>query len=141
MTEKMPPELANVAVLVVDDNEDTRDMLREVLESHGATTAGASSASEALELVSCGHPDIIFSDIGMPGEDGYSLIRRIRELPVAEGGRTPAAAVSAFQGAQDRLRALREGFQMYLVKPVDLPSIIAAAVALARMTFCAIPRG
>lgn len=129
-----PPDLANVAVLVVDDDDDIRSMLVEVLDGCGAKVTGVSSASEALEAVARDHPDIMLSDIGMPDEDGCSLIRRIRELPASMGGGIPAAAITALHTRADRLRALAAGFQMYLVKPVDLSVVIAAAVALVRMT-------
>jgi CheY-like chemotaxis protein len=130
------PELADVAVLVVDDDDDMRDLLVEVLAVCGARVTGVSSASEALEVVIRDQPAILLSDIGMPGEDGYSLIRRIRALPDARNRRMPAAAITAFHRPKDRLRAFCSGFQMYLVKPLDVSAIIAAAVGLARMALC-----
>ena len=128
-----PSELVNVAVLVVDDDADARGMLVEALDGCGARVIDVSSASAALEAVTRDRPDILFSDIGMPDEDGYSLMRRIRQLPPSEGGRIPAAAVTAFQSRADRLRALQAGCQMHLAKPVESSAVVAAAVALVRM--------
>jgi hypothetical protein len=77
-------------------------------------------------------PDVLLSDIGMPGEDGYELIRRVRELPPDRGGRTPAAALTAFARGEDRRRALRAGFQMHLAKPVEIQELAAVVASLAR---------
>lgn len=128
-----PSELVNVAVLVVDDDADARGMLVETLGGCGARVIDVSSASAALEAVARDRPDILFSDIGMPDEDGYSLMRRIRQLPASQGGHIPAAAVTAFQSRADHLRALGAGFQLHLAKPVDSSAVIAAAVMLVRM--------
>jgi CheY-like chemotaxis protein len=127
------PELAEVSVLVVDDDEDSRDFVVQALRTFGAKVTGAASACEALEKVASTHPDILLSDIGMPGEDGYSLIRRIRGLSPAKGGTIPAAAITAYTLPKDRERALAAGFQIHLAKPVTLASLITAAVSLVRM--------
>jgi CheY-like chemotaxis protein len=99
-----------------------------VLEDCGARVCVAASAQEGLEIVKRELPDMILSDIGMPGEDGYELMRKVRALPPEQGGRTPAAALTAFARTEDRMRALRAGFQTHIVKPVD-PAELAAVVA------------
>jgi PAS domain S-box-containing protein len=122
------PSLDGVTVLAVDDEPDARELIRAVLGQCGARVLLASSAAEGLAMVSRERPDMILSDIGMPGEDGYALIRHVRALPANEGGRTPAAALTAFARAEDRTRALRAGFQTHVVKPVE-PTELAAVVA------------
>jgi PAS domain S-box-containing protein len=120
--------LEGVKVLVVDDEPDTRRLLTEVLERHGAEVLSAASAVEALGLLQAWRPDVLLSDIGMPDGDGYELIRRVRELPVERGGQTPAAALTAYAAHADRARALAEGYQLHVAKPVE-PAELAAVVA------------
>jgi PAS domain S-box-containing protein len=123
-----PPQLEGLRVLVVDDEPDTLEMLAAVLAGCGARVVATRSAAEALELVERERPDVMVSDIGMPEEDGISLIRKVRALPEARGGRTPAAALTAYAREEDRIRALRAGFQIYVPKPVS-PSELATVVA------------
>jgi CheY-like chemotaxis protein len=127
-------ELADVAVLVVDDDEDARELIIEALVGCGARARGAASAAEALLAVSRDRPDILLSDIGMPGEDGYSLIRRLRTLAPCDGGSIPAAAITAFSRTEDRLLALDAGFQLHLAKPIDPGALVAAVISLRGMT-------
>ncbi len=122
------PSLAGILVLAVDDEPDALNLVRRVLESCGATVITAESASAALELVVARRPNVIISDIGMPGEDGYEYIRKVRALPADQGGRTPAAALTAFARAEDRTRALRAGYQTHVTKPVE-PTELSAVVA------------
>ena len=122
------PSLAGIHVLVVDDDADTLDALRHLLEQSGARVSTASSAPSAYQAVAGEPPDVILSDIGMPGEDGLSLIRKVRQLDPDRGGRVPAAALTAYTQASDRERALSAGFQAFLAKPVD-PRELAAVVA------------
>ncbi len=122
--------LAGIKVLVVDDEADAREMLAETLADFGAQTVLAASAGEALAAISS-KPDVILSDIGMPLEDGYSLIRRIRELPPAEGGLIPAGALTGWATPQEARRALAEGFQLHITKPVDVERLIAVVHRLA----------
>ena len=91
----------------------------------------ASSAAEGLALVTAERPNMIVSDIGMPGEDGYDFIRKVRALPATDGGRTPAAALTAFARAEDRTRALRAGFQTHVAKPVESTELTAVVASLA----------
>jgi PAS domain S-box-containing protein len=120
--------LNGARVLVVDDDEDTRQLLKRVLESHGAAVKTAASAAEALEVIAAGPPDALVADIGMPDEDGYSLMREVRRLPSSHGGIVPALALTAYARPEDRARALTAGFQQYVAKPVE-PDELAAVVA------------
>jgi CheY-like chemotaxis protein len=125
------PSLQGITVLVVDDESDARVLVKRLLESCGATVLAAESAQRALELVMAERPNLILSDIGMPGEDGYEFIRKVRALPAAEGGRTPAAALTAFARSEDRTRALRAGYQTHVAKPVELAELTAVVASLA----------
>ena len=118
--------LAALRVLVVDDDPDTLEALRQLLEQAGAGVVAVASTGEAMAALQRTRPDVILSDIGMPGEDGISLIRRVRAL---DGGRAiPAAALTAYTQAEDRERALDAGYQVFLPKPVD-PGILTATLA------------
>lgn len=123
-------QLSRVRILVVDDQKEARDMLKRFLEGAGATVSVASSAQEAIELVKREPPDLLLSDIGMPDEDGYSLIRRIRSLSIEEGGAVPAVAVTAMARGDDRDRAIAEGFQQHLAKPFELDVLLKIVVGL-----------
>ena len=125
------PSLRGACVLVVDDDADSRVLLREVLEQAGGVVLLASSAEEALAAVREQRPHVIVSDIEMPYEDGYSLVSRLRRLPRAEGGLTPAIAVTAYARSQDRRNALAAGFQMHVAKPVDPAQLVTAVAELA----------
>jgi CheY-like chemotaxis protein len=118
-------------VLLVDDERDSLDLLNAVLDSCGAQVATAGSAVEALELIKRERFDVIISDIGMPEEDGFSLIGKIRDLPDEEGGGIPAIALTAYARAEDRVRAIRSGFQMHIAKPVEPAELIAVVANLA----------
>jgi PAS domain S-box-containing protein len=126
-----PPELAGLRVLVVDDEADTRELLAAVLASCGAQVMQAATAAEAFAQIERTRPDVLVTDIGMPEEDGYSLLARIRELPPERGGGTPAAALTAYARAEDRTRALRSGFQMHVSKPVEPAKLIDIVATLA----------
>jgi PAS domain S-box-containing protein len=123
-----PSSLASLRVLVVDDEPDTLGFLVAVLEGCGAEVTTASSAAEAFRLSKEVKPEVLVSDIGMPGEDGYQLIRRVRRLEDDEGGRTPAIALTAYAREADRRKAIRAGFQAHMTKPVE-PSKLAEVVA------------
>lgn len=124
--------LDGLSVLLVDDEEDTREALRLILQQNGMLVTTATSAREALELVERLRPDILLSDIAMPGEDGLSLVRRVRLLPPGGGGLIPAAALSAYAGAGDRRSALLAGFQHHIAKPVDPVQLLAVIAKMAR---------
>jgi signal transduction histidine kinase len=120
--------LDGVRLLIVDDDEDSRDLIGCILAEQGATVASASTAREALRLLEESHPDVVLSDIGMPDVDGYSFIRRIRSMPANRGGKTPAVALTAYARAKDGERAFAAGFQAHVTKPVD-PDRLTAVVA------------
>jgi PAS domain S-box-containing protein len=122
------PSLSGICVLVVDDEKDSRDFLATVLQQCDAEVIVAASAAEALAAIPQHHPQVLVSDIGMPGEDGYSLIRKIRQLSPEVGGKIPAAALTAYARPEDRVRAIRAGFQLHLPKPIE-PAELAAVVA------------
>ncbi|WNG29691.1 PAS domain-containing protein [Cystobacter fuscus] len=127
------PALAGRHILVVDDQDDSREMLRLVMEDHGARVSTAASAQEALRVLVAERPELLVSDIGMPGEDGYALINRVRALPPAEGGTIAAVALTAYARIEDRARALTAGFDMHVSKPVEpdeLLSVLSNLVAL-----------
>ena len=126
-----PPALRGLRVLVVDDEADTRDMLRAVLEHCHAEVITAGSASEALEAIAQLRPDVLISDVGMPGDDGYSLIAKVRALPAERGGRIPAAALTAYVRAEDRVKVLRSGFQLHVPKPVEPAELVTVVAHLA----------
>jgi signal transduction histidine kinase/ActR/RegA family two-component response regulator len=126
-----PERLDGLKVLVVDDEADTRELLNVVLRRCGAEVLTASTAAEAQDLLERLRPDILISDIGMPGEDGYELIRSVRALPLEKGGRIPAVALTAYARTEDRLRVLRSGYQMHVPKPVELSELVAVVANLA----------
>jgi CheY-like chemotaxis protein len=122
------PTLDDLHVLVVDDEQDARELLVTVLERCGAAVVAVATAKEALAALAKRRPDILVSDIGMPDEDGYDLIRKVRLLTEEQGGSLPAVALTAYAGREDRQRALEAGFQMHLSKPVD-PTELAATIS------------
>ncbi len=123
-------DLRGIKVLVVDDEADARGVVAHCLGIAGAEVRPASSAAEALDLLRVEKPDILISDIGMPGEDGYSLIRRVRTLGPNDGGRVPAIALTAYARAEDRMRAVLAGFQMHISKPVEVAELLAMVASL-----------
>lgn len=128
------PSLAGIRVLVVDDEPDARDLLRRVLEEHGAAVVVAGSAAEAIELLDREHresPHVLLSDIGMPVVDGYGLIRRLRERPAERCGALPAVALTAFARAEDRVKSMLAGFQVHLSKPVEPAELLVVVARLA----------
>ncbi|AKU94737.1 Two-component hybrid sensor and regulator [Labilithrix luteola] len=123
------PELFGVRILVVDDQPDARDMLKEALASYGAVVEVASSASEAVRILQSFEPKVLVTDIGMPDEDGYALLKRIRSLP-GRLAKVPAIAVTAYARAEDARRARSAGFQSHVTKPTR-PDTLAKAVVRA----------
>ncbi len=118
--------LDGLLVLVVDDEEDTRQLLVQSLTQYGATVITAASADEALTELKNKNPDVLVSDIGMPDEDGYSLIRKVRAIDA----QIPAVALTAFTRAQDRMRALSTGFQSHVSKPVEPDELVMVIASL-----------
>jgi signal transduction histidine kinase/ActR/RegA family two-component response regulator len=122
--------LAGLRILVVDDEFDTRQVISTVIAQFGGNVIACASAAEALEALQRFRPDILMSDIGMPGEDGYALIRQVRALPLDCGGATPAAALTAYARDEDRRRALSAGYQLHIAKPFSPQDLIAAVTNL-----------
>ena len=118
-------------MLVVDDDPDSRNVLSQLLENQGATVAMANATSEAFARFMQWRPDVLVSDIGMPEEDGYTLIRRIRALADTEGGNVPAIALTAYASVEDANAALTAGYQRHISKPVDVTRLVTAVVELA----------
>jgi signal transduction histidine kinase/ActR/RegA family two-component response regulator len=133
--------LDGVRVLVADDDADALLLITTVLSEGGAEVRTCSSASAALEMLRDWRPDVLVSDIGMPGEDGYSLISKLRALEIDEGGSTPAIAVSAYGRPQDRVRAVAAGFTMHVPKPVDPGELTAIVADLAGVAEPPAPQG
>jgi CheY-like chemotaxis protein len=131
-------ELAGARILIVDDEPDARDLLAAVFAPCQANVVTAGSAADALEQVLRSCPDVLVSDIGMPGEDGYALIQKLRALPAERGGRVPAVALSAHGRLEDRTRALLAGFNMHVQKPVE-PRELLVVVASLHAAFCGPP--
>ena len=126
-----PALLRDLRVLVVDDEEDARELLQTTLTHYGAAVTTAPTAVAALDAIDRLRPDVLLSDIGMPYEDGYSLIHRLRQRPPGRGGLTPAIAITAYASSQDRAAALAAGFQAHLAKPFDAAQLAALVSELA----------
>jgi CheY-like chemotaxis protein len=124
--------LNGVNVLLVDDEADARDLFKAVLEGSGARVTAVGSGAEAFSSFTTSPPDVVVSDIEMPEENGYDLIRRLRGLPAERGGSIPAAALTAYARAEDRLQALRAGFQHHVSKPVQPAELVAVVASLIR---------
>jgi hypothetical protein len=122
------PSLAGVRILLVDDEPDAREAIAAILGEAGAEIALAGGVHQALEMLLQRKPDVLISDIGMPGEDGYEFIRKVRALSPEQGGRVPAIALTAYARTQDRLRVFSAGYQMHVPKPVE-PIELATVVA------------
>lgn len=127
---RCPPEIEGIHVLVVDDEKDARDLVAELLLRCKVRVSTAASARHALAIVESERPTVVVSDIGMPEEDGYSLIRKIRALPPSKGGNTPAVALTAYARAEERTRTLVAGFNMHVPKPVEPTELLAVLASL-----------
>jgi signal transduction histidine kinase/ActR/RegA family two-component response regulator len=125
--------LAGVKVLVVDDAEDAREALSVLLGQYGARVTAVGSADEALSVLERDLPHVLLSDIAMPDEDGYTLIRKVRARDAAQGGRVPAAALTAYATPEDRMKALHAGYHDHLPKPVDPAVLVETVASLARL--------
>lgn len=122
--------LEGARIVLVEDDDDARDLVSIIFTSAGAVVESAASASAGFSAVYASRAQLLVSDIGMPYEDGYSLMRRIRELQCSEGGDIPAIALSAFTRPEDRMLALRAGFTIHIAKPVHPTALVLAAATL-----------
>ena len=127
-------KLAGVKILAVDDEPDARELVRRLLGGCEAIVRTAGSAAEALAMIRVEAPDVLVSDIGMPGQDGYALIRQVRALDEAHGGNVPAVALTAYARSEDRMKAILAGFQMHVAKPVEGAELITVVASLAGRT-------
>jgi PAS domain S-box-containing protein len=122
--------LDGVHVLLVEDDDDSRKLLGTMLKRHGARVTSTKSAEEALHAVANDVPDVLISDIGMPDQDGYELIRKLRSLPVEKGGSIPAIALTGYASRKDRERALSSGYHQHMAKPIEQMDMISAIATL-----------
>ncbi|MBD2066071.1 response regulator, partial [Leptolyngbya sp. FACHB-671] len=136
MSPKGDLRLDGLKVLVVDDDGDSLQFLVFLFETYGAEVAAASSASDAFQAVLEWRPDILVSDVSMPDEDGYTLIRRIRALTAQQGGQVPAIALTANAKESDRLQAIAAGFGQHIAKPADLDELLQAVLEMAASKIC-----
>ncbi len=127
-------QLEGLEILVVDDDDDARVLLASILDEYGCRVRSASSVTEALQLFAEQAPDVLISDVAMPGADGYELIRQIRALSRERGGDVPAAAITAYARPEDRSRLLNAGFSIHLPKPIDPAEVVAVVSTLTRFT-------
>ena len=125
------PRLDGVRVLVVDDAPFVRQVVTDILEHQGATVTAVGSADEALAALQGERPDVLLSDLMMPGKGGYWLIGQVRALPPEDGGATPAAALTAYSGPEHRASVLRAGFQYHVEKPVGIRELVGVVAILA----------
>jgi len=123
--------LSGIKVLVLDDEPDARELVKSVLEIAGADVITAATAEEGLAYVKHHRPDVIVSDIGMPERDGYQFIRDVRAFDTADGGRTPAIALTAFARSEDRTRAMLAGYQVHISKPIEPQELVATIKSVA----------
>jgi signal transduction histidine kinase len=126
-------ELGGVQVLIVDDDADARELLTAILQQYGAEVRGVGSTPEGIEALKAWRPDVLVSDIGMPGRDGYELIREVRALSSEHGGNIPAIALTGYARSEDRLKALSSGFQRHVTKPVEPENLAATIAGLIRL--------
>ena len=123
--------LNGVHVLLVDDHAVARRVISQLLVEYGAMVTVTPGVAEALEAFGRERPDVVLSDIEMPGEDGYALIRKLRALPRERGGQTPAAGLTGLSSVEDRARVLQAGFQYHVAKPVDARALVSVVATLA----------
>jgi len=126
------PTLAGVRVLTVDDDSDALTLGRDILEAAGAIVTTCDSGIRALEEIRAVRPDVLIADVGLPRMDGYELIKRIRQLPDGDLREIPAAALTAYARAEDRVKSLQSGFHMHLAKPIDPAELVVVVAALAK---------
>ncbi len=127
---KVAIRLDGLHVLLVEDDDDSRKLLGTMLKRYGARVTATKNAKEALSVFDEELPDLLLSDIGMPDEDGYELIRKLRSAPPDRGGLIPAIALTGYASRKDRERALTAGYQQHMAKPVEQADMIAAIAVL-----------
>lgn len=126
--------LDGVRILLVEDDDDIRELLRATLEGQGAALVAVSSARAAVKALEVETPDVVLSDITMPGEDGHAFLRKVRHLPLTRGGKVPAIALTALDSREARVASRDAGFHYHLTKPVDLRKLVDIVAGLVRLT-------
>ena len=129
-----PRSLEGVRILLVEDDDDIRELLRIALESRGAVLTAVDGTRAAIAVLEVQTPDIVISDITMPGEDGHALMRKVRGLPLTRGGRIPAIALTALDSREARVASRDAGFHYHLTKPVDANKLVEIVAGLVRLT-------
>jgi CheY-like chemotaxis protein len=129
-----PRLLEGVRILLVEDDDDIRELLRLALESRGAMLTAVANTGAAVVAIGVRAPDIVISDISMPGEDGHALMRKVRGLPLARGGKIPAIALTALDSREARVASREAGFHYHLTKPVDAKKLVEIVAGLVRLT-------
>jgi CheY-like chemotaxis protein len=129
-----PRPLEGVRILLVEDDDDIRALLRLALESRGAVLTAVDGTRAAVAALDRATPDIVISDITMPGEDGHALMRKVRGLPLTRGGRIPAIALTALDTREARVASRDAGFHYHLTKPVDAQKLVDIVAGLVRLT-------
>ena len=122
--------LYDIHVLLVEDDDDSRKLLGTMLKRYGARVTSTKSAAEALRVFEGELPDVMISDIGMPDQDGYELVRKLRSLPIEKGGAVPAIALTGYASRKDRERALNSGYQQHMAKPIEQADLMKSIAAL-----------
>ena len=129
-----PRSLEGVRILLVEDDDDIRSLLRLALESRGAVLTAVDGTRAAVAAIDVETPDIVISDITMPGEDGHALLRKVRSLPLTRGGKIPAIALTALDSRESRVASRDAGFHYHLTKPVDANKLVQIVAGLVRLT-------
>lgn len=130
----LPRSLEGVRILLVEDDDDIRDLMRIALEARGALLTAVDGARAAVAAIEGATPDIVISDISMPGEDGHALMRKVRGLPLTRGGKIPAIALTALDSREARVASRDAGFHYHLTKPVDPDKLVEIVAGLVRLT-------
>jgi CheY-like chemotaxis protein len=126
--------LEGISIVLAEDDDDARDALRLALEARGASLRCVKDGAAALAAIRERPPDVVISDISMPGEDGHAFLKKLRALPPRHGGRTPAVALTAFHGRDARLASVHAGYHYHLTKPFDPDKLVEILVGLVRLT-------
>ena len=126
--------LDGVRILLVEDDDDIRDLMRMALQGQGADLVAVSSAAEAILAFEAEAPDVVLSDINMPGQDGHTFLRKVRQLPLTRGGKVPAVAVTALDSREARIKSRDAGFHYHLTKPIDPRKLVEIVAGLVRLT-------
>jgi len=121
-------------ICCVEDDDDIRNLLRMALESRGAVLTAVDGTRAAVAAIDVQAPDIVISDITMPGEDGHALLRKVRSLPLTRGGKIPAIALTALDSRESRVASRDAGFHYHLTKPVDANKLVEIVAGLVRLT-------